>query len=628
MTTRYFTLFILFAALYSNVAAQVLRTPNEGRPRLSMMDTLSNSPGNVYMYSNKLGDRQNKGSDKFYDSLESKTGRNAFTRFMYDIMTKEPRRDSSNYIKHVDEEKALQRYAGKTIGDITVERHDVFDKAKSFVQKSANGIHVITYEKIIRRDLFFKSGDPLVPEQIVSNNQLLRSRKYFSDIWMEFVPRAEDTTTVDVKIVTQDSWSIGLKLRLRNQQRARIEIYDDNILGTGHRLGLRTNYDWDDYKYGGNMVTYRAPNVLGTFMTFDLMIGRSFEESRLDLALRKDIHKPNDYEFGISYDDDKVKFYQLCLDEDTIVSYRYWNAWLGFSKKLGNWKSSFYMMGRYSNIEFDRRPEVALRFNPRFHNFNKALLGMGVYREKFYAANLIYGFGRKEYLPAGYRADITLGRSWGEFHDDYYVGANYRRGGYTPIGYFMGDAAFGTYIEKDTGDWWQSAVTLNMRWFSHLFVADRTRIRQFVTLNYTRGWNRAEGDDEYLTFNRRYGPRSLKEHMLGHSSGYVKTETVFFTPWQPLGFQVAMFGYVDAGWLGFKPDIFRNDFYTSFGFGVRLRNERLVFNTIELRLGLATGPGGGLAKNRYFQLSSEHRMEQYRFIPTRPTVLDFTQQAF
>ena len=69
----------------------------------------------------------------------------------------------------------------------------------------------------------------------------------------------------------------------------------------------------------------------------------------------------------------------------------------------------------------------------------------------------------------------------------------------------------------------------------------------------------------------------------------LNTETVLFTPYQPLGFRIALFGFADFGLLGYSPNIFKNEFYTSFGIGIRLRNERLVFNTIQIRLGLALG---------------------------------------
>ena len=102
----------------------------------------------------------------------------------------------------------------------------------------------------------------------------------------------------------------------------------------------------------------------------------------------------------------------------------------------------------------------------------------------------------------------------------------------------------------------------------------------------------------------------------------LNTETVFFTPYQPLGFRIALFGFADFGLLGRDANIFKNNFFTTFGLGVRLRNERLVFSTIQLRLGVALGKGGW-ADCRYFQASNGTRMEQYRYLPSRPEIVRF-----
>lgn len=623
MVFRFFILSILLSAFYLAAEAQSMVAPvaKGGRRSISMRDTLANRPDAGYMYSPGT---ETEGVKRFYDSLESKTNRFPVTRFVFDVLIRTPKVDTTMQGRLVDEAAELEKYKGRTIGDITIERFDVFENAKSFVQKTANGIHKRTNKNVIRKDLFFKPGDRIDPEQIVRNNRLLRSRRYISDMWMEFIPRKDDTTIVDIKLITRDSWTIGAKLDLGNKQRARMELYDINFLGTGTRFGVQTNYDWGGSRYGGNMFTYYSPNLFGTFLSTDIMIGRAFEESRIDLELRKDFYMPTDYEFGAAYNEDKLLFDQLYIDEDTLISYRNWDVWAGLSKQLGSWKSSAFLTARYSDMDFGRRPEVGPRFNPRFHNYDMALVGLGMYREKFYAANMIYGFGYKEYLAAGYRADITLGYNNGEFHKDYYVGLHFRRGAYTRIGYFLGDVTAGTFIERGTGDWWQSAVAANARWFSNLFILGRSRMRQFVTINYTRGWNRAEGNNEYLTFTKRSGPRSIREHILGQHRAVINTESVIFTPWQPLGFRIALFGYVDAGWLGFDPNLFANNFYTSFGLGIRIRNDRFIFNTIQLRLGLAAGKGG-IIDNRWFQVSSEQRIDQYRFIPTRPSVMDFTE---
>ena len=55
---------------------------------------------------------------------------------------------------------------------------------------------------------------------------------------------------------------------------------------------------------------------------------------------------------------------------------------------------------------------------------------------------------------------------------------------------------------------------------------------------------------------------------------------------------------------------------------MRLRNERLVFNTIQIRLGLALGKPG-LVESDFFRISNTTRLEQYRYRPTRPEIVGF-----
>ena len=91
----------------------------------------------------------------------------------------------------------------------------------------------------------------------------------------------------------------------------------------------------------------------------------------------------------------------------------------------------------------------------------------------------------------------------------------------------------------------------------------RSHIRQFLSLNYTQGWNRLEGSDEVLRFTAQDGLSLLKEDLVGTNRMVLNTETVFFTPYQPLGFRIALFGFADFGLLGRDANIFKNNFYTT-----------------------------------------------------------------
>ena len=172
--------------------------------------------------------------------------------------------------------------------------------------------------------------------------------------------------------------------------------------------------------------------------------------------------------------------------------------------------------------------------------------------------------------------------------------------------YIMGGATLGSYIDPADGMWQRSAVDVDLRWFSNLFLLQRSRIRQFISFNYTQGWNRWSGSDESIRFTDTNGLQALNEYAIGTNRMILNSES----------------GFADFGLLGYSPNIFKNEFYTSFGIGIRLRNERLVFNTIQIRLGIAFGKSG-LVDCDYFRISNSTRLEQYRYRPTRPEIVDF-----
>lgn len=610
------SLFLVLTVILAAVAASAPAAIPSAGPGMQTPDRFT--PDSARIRNPKARDR----NKRLYDSIESKTSRRAVPRMLYKMLFVKPLLDTTANGQVLDETAELRPFTGKTIGDIRITRQKVFDDNGRWLEQAANKVHMMTRERVIRRDLLFKSGDRFDPELVVRTKQLIRSRDYIADIDILIQPDSVDSTRVNLVIATHDSWTISADGGLRSEGRTMVALSDANILGSGNSLKFITNFNRKDFSYGGNMVEYEIPNVLGTFYTADFNAGRSFYSSTLDLGLRKEFIKPTDYEIGLTYNDIKDKRYLIDRDSSLLVKERNLDVWGGYSHFLQRINSSVYLTGRYNYSRVSRRPEVGPYLNPALHDQDALLIGLGLYREKFYTANMIYGFGRREYLAAGYKAEITSGYTWGEFSDDIYLGMSYEIGGFCPLGYIMGGATLGSYIDPDNGMWQRSAVDVDLRWFSNLFMLRRSRIRQFLSFNYTQGWNRWEGSDESIRFTDENGLQALKEYVIGTNRMIINTETVLFSPYQPLGFRIAFFGFADFGLLGYSPNIFKNDFFTSFGVGIRLRNERLVFNTIQIRLGLAFGKNG-LVDCDYFRVSNSTRLEQYRYRPTRPEIVEF-----
>lgn len=606
---------ILILCLPGGVAAARAASPS-ARPGMQTPNRFT--PDSARIRNPKARNRNNR----LYDSIESKTSRRTVPRMLYNLVFVKPVLDTTSNGQFRDESSLLEPFAGKTIGQIAIERQQVFDPGGGWLERAANNTHMLTRDRVIRRDLLFKPGDKLDPQLIVRTKQLIRSRSYISEIDIAVQPDSVDSTRVNLVITTRDSWTISADGSIRSEGRTMVALSDANIFGSGNSLKFLTNFDRRDFSYGGNMVEYEIPNVLGSFYTAEFNAGRDFYSSLLDIGIQKEFLKPTDYEIGLTYNNIKDKRYMIEQDTSLLVKVRNLDAWAGYSRYLRPIKSSAYLTGRYNYSRTTLRPEVGPQYNPALHDQDALLLGLGLYREKFYTANMIYGFGRREYLAAGYKAEAVTGYTWGEFSDAVYLGLSYEAGGFCPIGYIMGGATLGSYIDPADGMWQRSAVDVDLRWFSNLFLLQRSRIRQFISFNYTQGWNRWSGSDESIRFTDTNGLQALNEYAIGTNRMILNSETVLFSPYQPWGFRLAFFGFADFGLLGYDSNIFKNEFFTSFGVGVRLRNERLIFNTIQIRLGIAFGKSG-LVDCDYFRISNSTRLEQYRYRPTRPEIVDF-----
>lgn len=563
-----------------------------------------------------------KQTQRLYDSIQSKSNRRTVPRMIYKMLFVKPMLDTTSNGRVLDESQLLEPYAGKTIGEICIERQQVFPVDGNWLERTGNKTHALTRDRVVRRDLLFRTGDKLDPQLIVRNKQLLRSRDYIADADVQVIPDSLDSTRVNLIIRTRDSWTITVDGALHSQGRTMVGIYDANVLGTGNKLKIKTNFNRDDFSYGGNMVSYEIPNVMGTFFTAKASGGRDFYNTDLSVELRKEFLRPTDYEIGVTYNDLKSKHYFLDDRNHHLVKNLNINAWAGRSFYLKGIRSSLFLTGRYNYSRFSIRPEVGADLHPALHNQDLMLMGAGLYREKFYTANMVYGFGTREYLATGYKAEVVGGYSWGEFNDEMYLGLTYKTGGFCSAGYIMGGMTLGSYIDLETGTWRQSAVDVDLQWFSNLFAYRRSRIRQFLALHYTQGWNRGTGADESIRFSNENGPQALREYTVGTTRTVLNTETVIFTPYQPLGFRIAVFGFADFGLIGYSANTFKNDFFCSFGAGIRIKNERLIFSTIQLRIGVALGKHG-LVGSDYFRASNSNHIERLRYRPTRPEIIGF-----
>jgi len=109
-------------------------------------------------------------------------------------------------------------------------------------------------------------------------------------------------------------------------------------------------------------------------------------------------------------------------------------------------------------------------------------------------------------------------------------------------------------------------------------------MRTFINLNFCRGFNRYT--DEYLYFRDDGLIRGFRNDSLGGNTRItVSVEPVLFVYKPVIGFRFALFAFADAGLLS-RGRQMGSDYYTvaALGGGVRIRNDQLVLNTLQLRI--------------------------------------------
>ncbi len=322
------------------------------------------------------------------------------------------------------------------------------------------------------------------------------------------------------------------------------------------------------------MFEYSIPNILGSFFTGRFVAGRSFWDTRYRVEINKRFLVEKDYEVGVIYNNLRTQYYVLYVDPERFdfrepVKFQSLDVWLGKSFYLPSIRSSIYGMAAWYGSRFSDRPDYTAKgMNPAFARSSLWLASLGLYSEKFLTTRMTYSYGNTEYLATGYKAEITGGRLTGEFDSGIYAGATLGAGKFTKAGYFMGSVSAGGFYDPATRRLFRSALNFKADYFTNLISAGSAYLRQFVSINYVKGWNRADGADEWISFTKSSGPHGSPGYNYGRERAVIKTETVVFTPWQPIDFRIAVYGYFDAGFIGDNRNLFRNDFYSAIGIGI------------------------------------------------------------
>jgi hypothetical protein len=573
--------------------------------------------------SGSIGYNPNSG---FYDSLKVLASRHLVTRKLYDfvIVSGQPATASG---RAESSEAHYKRYSGKRIGKIIIQRLSVFgsdinnpsNSNPNKLENLLNKTHLNTNEFIVRKNLLFSEGDTLSPLIISDNERILRQLPYIDDSRIIVVPVSD--SEVNIIVLTKDVYSFGVTAELQSVKKGSVSLFDKNILGLGHEFRFLIPFNPDLPNSPGFGLSYEVNNIAKSFINLKLNYFYGLGEKTYGFSLQKDlVSSTTKYAGGIS-----VREMFTTVDLDTLpnpvpLKYNLQDYWFERSFLLNKESVSRLIIGaRYTNNNVFNHPEILPDSYHYLQQYRIFLGSLSFSVQKYFKTSLLYAYGRTEDIPYGGLFTITVGREINEYSKRNYMGFNFSFGkSIGTIGYFYTSAGLGSFLNRSQTE--QGLFMIRTSYFSNLVYIGNYKIRNFVKADYTRGFDRYL--DEHLVFIRDGGFSGYRNDSLGGAQRLsINLESVLFSPRNYYGFRFAFFAFADVGCLFGTNQIVRNgELLSAVGLGIRIRNENLLLNTFQIRLGFYPNLPP-YSKVSYFSLSGEQLLQPDNFNPGPPSTL-------
>ncbi|MEG1664566.1 MAG: hypothetical protein RR066_03995 [Mucinivorans sp.] len=517
----------------------------------------------------------------------------------------------------------FNKFSGKLITSIRIAQADIFGRSPdddlSWIERCVDNLHIRTKERVIAQSLLFNVGDTISPYRMSINEQLLRNKPYLSTAYIVVLPDLNNPNGVSVNVFTRDNWTISANARLGDAPY--LDVFDRNFIGSGNTLLLRYYAPGGEQRHGFE-AQYIIDNIWGTFINTTLQAGVGASNNSLGMSFERPFIMPSDHFGGGEAGYTENREGMTATDTVFSVKTEKYAFYYGYSLNLDPLRgTNIYFTVGADYTHFSKRPDVEKYLNPYYYNRFRILYSLGISRQNYFQGNMIYGFGRTEDVAYGFKFELIGAYESNEFLGKrFYVGGLGRWGQLTKSGFWNFTASGGTFF-TDRGRPQQSSFGAQVNYFSPLWELGSLYVRQFVNVSGTWGFNRLEGERErigYQSFAPIHGLRgSITSN--GLTRAVVNSETVFFTPLFLYHFRFAFFTWCDVGWLGNNHNIFRNQFAAAAGIGVRIKNERLIFNNVQIRIGFALQRAPSMGYN-WFEITNEQGLNIEPFIPQRPTI--------
>lgn len=469
----------------------------------------------------------------------------------------------------------------------------------------ASRIHKNSRNITIRKNLFFKEGDILLPILIADNERYLRDQPFLRDAEIVVYQSVLSPDSVDVIVLTRDVFSIGGNFSVNSSGRVRTEVREENFVGTGSQLigsFLHENVRNPNIGFGGQ---FTERNIRGTFL-FGTIGFKSFNNALVNGRMEENtfyvkLDKPlvNRYtewtgSAAFSYNSSQNAYINKeVYKSDAQYNYHNLDLWAGYNIGWRRKRTTdsdkrlrHFVAARVLYTHFNKVPDIFKdSFNFNYANVNGGLVSYTLYKQNFYVSKFIYGFGINEDVPKGINASVTTGWTNKQNRMRGYFAAELDATTYSERGYFSAYTfRMGGYRDRNSFE--DISLLMGLNHFTRLREINKYWYnRTFLAFNYTRNFRRKLG--EPLFVQSEYGLPYLRSDSIfllqASTRVTVKVESVFFNLKTLLGFRFAPFIFSEFAFLRSLTSPFLLNGFSAIGGGIRTRNQNLTFGTLELR---------------------------------------------
>lgn len=479
-----------------------------------------------------------------------------------------------------DAEELEQQNA--VIGEIVLEKSNVFDLSNpdedNWLYRLANRWHIVTKDKVIRKQLLVESGSPYSTRLVAESGRILRQNSYFFDA--DVRPLRYENGIVDLAVTTRDVWTLGPDLsaaRKGGENRSRIGIEEQNLLGRGQKI--RVSHE-ENVDRRSNSMEFSDRHLGDNWLSLYVRLANNSDGDSRQVSLTRPFFSLDTrWSAGgfVLQDERRDTLYSL---GEEAADYRreqdYFSAFGGWSKGLQNgWVRRWTAGIVHNEVQFDNAPSTLLPdATPANRKLIYPFVGLEILEDRYETSSNRDQIGKTEDFFLGTRLSASLGFASEEFSSDrdalvYTASAN------TSFGALDKRALL---LSARTSGRVESGRTVNaLTSFRARFYLTQSKKRLFfATISATSG--NALDLDNLVRLGGATGLRGYpSRYQNGDSRAVISVEQRYFTDWYP--FRLARIGgaiFVDTGrvWGSNPVGEQRFDWLTDVGFGLRFAPTR------------------------------------------------------